>query len=184
VLANAHDALHLSPDAAVRMRRVRGQVTHLPGERFARLRAAVLRGGYILPPIDGVSVAGASFDFDDEEAMPRAEDHAGNLERVERILAGATSGLDPAALAGRVAWRATVPDRLPMLGAIEDARGPGLYAAYAYGSRGLLWAGLGAELVASQADGDPLPLEARLAEAISPGRFARRARQRAGQRSA
>ncbi len=184
VLANAHDALHLSPDAAVRMRRVRGQVTHLPGGRFAALRAAVLRGGYILPPVDGVSVAGASFDFDDEEPAPRAEDHAGNLERVERIIPGATAGLDPASLAGRVAWRATVPDRLPMLGAIDDARGPGLYGAFAYGSRGLLWAGLGAELVACQANAEPLPLEARLAEAISPGRFARRARQRAGLRSA
>ncbi len=184
VLANAHDALRLSPDAALRLRRVRGQVTHLPGERFAALRAAVLRGGYILPPVAGVSVAGASFDFDDEETATRAEDHAGNLERVERILPGTTAGLDPASLAGRVAWRATVPDRLPMLGSIEDARGPGLYAAFAYGSRGLLWAGLGAELVASEAAGDPLPLEARLADAISPGRFMRRARQRAGLRSA
>lgn len=180
VLANAHDALRLAPDAAVHLRRVRGQVTHLPGERFTALRAVVLRGGFVLPPVEGISVAGASFDFDDEEPSARDADHAGNLERVERIIPGATAGLDPASLAGRVGWRATVPDRLPMLGAIDDARGPGLYAAFAYGSRGLLWAGLGAELIASLAEGDPLPLEARLADAIAPGRFARRAIQRAG----
>lgn len=178
VLANAHDALRLAPDAAVRLRRVRGQVTHLPGARVASLRAVLLRGGFVLPPVDGVSVAGASFDFDDEEPALRASDHAGNLERLERIIPGVAAGLDPALLDGRVGWRATVPDRLPMIGPIEDQRGAGLYAAYAYGSRGLLWAGLGAELIASQAADEPLPLEARLADAISPQRFRIRAMRR------
>ena len=177
VLANAHDALRLAPDATVRLRRVRGQVTHLPGARFAALRAAVLRGGYVLPPIEGIAVAGASFDFDDEDASVRAADHEGNLERLERIIPGAAAGIGPATLEGRVGWRAVVPDRLPMLGPI-DANAPGLYAAFAYGSRGLLWAGLGAELLASLAGNEPLPLEGKLVDALSPGRFARRASAR------
>lgn len=180
VLANAADALRLAPDAAVRLRRVRGQLTHLPGERFAGLRCAVLRGGFVVPPVDGIAVAGASFDFDDEEARPRVEDHAGNLERLEKILPSAAAGLDPAALGGRVAWRATVPDRLPMVGSIDDPRGPGLLGAFAYGSRGLLWANLAAELLASRVEGEPWPLEARLAEAIAPGRFRIRAMRRSG----
>jgi len=105
----------------------------------------------------------------------RAEDHVQNLERLERIIPGASAGFDPASLAGRVAWRATVPDRLPMIGPILDTRGPGLYGAFAYGSRGLLWAGLGAELLASMACGEPLPLEGKLVDAIDPGRFRKRA---------
>jgi tRNA 5-methylaminomethyl-2-thiouridine biosynthesis bifunctional protein len=178
VLANAADALRLAPDDSVRLRRVRGQVTHLPGGRFPSLRCAVLRGGFVIPPVEGVAMAGATFDFDDDEAAPRTEDHAGNLERLERILPGASAGIDPSALEGRVGWRATVPDRLPMIGPIEDERGPGLYGACAYGSRGLLWASLGADLLASQAEGEPLPLEAKLVDAISPGRFAQRALKR------
>ena len=51
----------------------------------------------------------------------------------------------------------------------------GLYGAFAYGSRGLLWAGLGAELLASMLEGEPLPVESRLADAVDPGRFALRA---------
>ncbi|EGD01892.1 bifunctional tRNA (mnm(5)s(2)U34)-methyltransferase/FAD-dependent cmnm(5)s(2)U34 oxidoreductase, partial [Burkholderia sp. TJI49] len=56
----------------------------------------------------------------------------------------------------------------------------GLYGAFGYGSRGLVWAALGAELIASQLEGEPWPLERELADAVDPARFlirALRARQ-------
>jgi tRNA 5-methylaminomethyl-2-thiouridine biosynthesis bifunctional protein len=46
----------------------------------------------------------------------------------------------------------------------------GLYSAVAYASRGLCWAAIGGELLASLIEGEPLPLEGRLADAIDPGR--------------
>jgi tRNA 5-methylaminomethyl-2-thiouridine biosynthesis bifunctional protein len=155
---------------------VRGQLTYLPP--IASLKAVVLRGGMALPGIEGVSVTGASFDLDDEDRALRADSHAGNLERLERLIPGAARGLDPAKLEGRVGFRTVAPDRLPLIGALGEA--PGLYGAIAYGSRGLLWAGMGAELLASVMDGEPLPLEAPLAAALDPGRFKRRAEARAG----
>jgi tRNA 5-methylaminomethyl-2-thiouridine biosynthesis bifunctional protein len=175
VLANAADALHLAPLPHVRLRRVRGQLTHLPP--LAGLKTVVLRGGMVLPAIDGVSVAGASFDLDDEDPSVRAASHEGNLERLERIVPGASRGLDAAQLQGRTSFRTVARDRLPLVGALDA---PGLYGAFAYGSRGLLWAGLAGELLASLMDGEPLPLEAPLAQALAPGRFAARARRRAG----
>jgi tRNA 5-methylaminomethyl-2-thiouridine biosynthesis bifunctional protein len=97
-------------------------------------------------------------------------------------------------LTGRVAFRCVTSDRLPMIGtladeaaAIADAaklrgawprdlpRADGLYGAFAYGSRGLVWAALGAELIASQLEGEPWPIERELAEAIDPARFLLRA---------
>ncbi|MFX7957288.1 hypothetical protein ABTK56_20030, partial [Acinetobacter baumannii] len=45
------------------------------------------------------------------------------------------------------------------------------------GSRGLTWSVLGAELLAAQIDGGPLPLEVDLAAALDPGRFVLRALQ-------
>lgn len=175
VLANAADALHLAPMPHVRLRRVRGQLTYLPPLRG--LKTVVLRGGMVLPAIDGVSVAGASFDLDDEDPAVRAESHEGNLERLERIVPGAARGLDPSRLEGRTSFRIVARDRLPLVGALDA---PGLYGAFAYGSRGLLWAGLAGELLASLMEGEPLPLEAPLTEALAPGRFAKRARRRAG----
>ncbi|HEY4352615.1 MAG TPA: bifunctional tRNA (5-methylaminomethyl-2-thiouridine)(34)-methyltransferase MnmD/FAD-dependent 5-carboxymethylaminomethyl-2-thiouridine(34) oxidoreductase MnmC [Paraburkholderia sp.] len=97
-------------------------------------------------------------------------------------------------LTGRVAFRCVTSDRLPMIGtladeaaAIADAaklrgalprdlpRANGLFGAFAYGSRGLVWAALGAELIASQLEGEPWPIERELAEAIDPARFLLRA---------
>ena len=176
ILANAADALRLSPQPSIPLRRVRGQLSLVPG--IAGLRAVVLRGGMALPAVDGLSAVGASFDIDDEDPLPRADSHAGNLERLERMLPGAGAGLDPGQLEGRVAFRATVRDRLPLVGTLEDARGPGLYGAFAYGSRGLIWSGIAAELIASMLEGEPLPLERKLVAALDPARFALRAARR------
>ena len=192
VLANAAEALKLAPSRAVRVRKVRGQITFLPAANFAAPRMVVLRGGFVLPAHRGESMAGASYDFDDDDAAPRADSHAGNLERLSRILPGAAAGFDAAALDGMVGFRAVAADRLPLIGALADEAAPaprnplpttmprlqGLYGAFAYGSRGLLWAGLGAELLASMLEGDPLPVETRLAEAMDPGRFLLRSLRR------
>ena len=176
VLANAADALRLSPRPEVRLRRVRGQLTLVPA--IAGLRHVLLRGGMVLPGIEGLSLVGASYDLGDEDPALRADSHAGNLARLEQMLPGSARGLDPQKLDGRVAFRAVVRDRLPLIGPMNDARGAGLYGAFAYGSRGLLWAGIGGELIASMLEGEPLPLERKLAAAVDPGRFALRAGRR------
>ena len=169
ILANAADALRLSPQPEVRLRRVRGQLTHVPA--IAGLDHVVLRGGMALPGIDGISVVGASYDIGDEDAQLRADSHAGNLERLEQMLPGAAQGLDPSKLEGRVAFRAVVRDRLPLVGPL----GGNLFGCFAFGSRGLLWASLAGELLASTLEGEPLPVERKLAAAVDPGRFALRA---------
>ena len=175
VLANAGEALRLAPSPHIRLRKVRGQLSYLPP--IPALQTVVLRGGMVLPAIDGVSVTGASFDLDDEDHALRADSHAGNLERLERLVPGAARGLDPDKLEGRVGFRTVATDRLPLIGALD--REAALYGAIAYGSRGLLWAGMGAELLASLMEGEPLPLEAPLAAAVDPDRFRRRAEARA-----
>ena len=175
VLANAAEALRLAPSPHIRLRHVRGQLTYLPP--IEPLRCVVLRGGLVLPPVDGITVTGASFDLEDTDASVRTDSHEGNLERLESIIPGAAAGLDAASLQGRTAFRSVARDRLPLIGPLEGAAA--LYGAFAYGSRGLLWAGLGAELLASLMEGEPLPLEAALAESIAPGRFEARARARA-----
>lgn len=167
ILATADDALHPVPHA--RLRRVRGQITCIPQELLEPPRAVLLRGGMLLPPVDGVCVTGASFDIDDPDPAVRASSHEGNLERLSHIVPPRDVPLER--LAGRVAFRSVARDRLPLAGRIAD----GVYGLLALGSRGLLWAPLCAELVASQLEGEPLPLEGTLADALDPLRFARRA---------
>ena len=66
------------------------------------------------------------------------------------------------------------PDRLPVVGKIAE----GVYGAFAYGSRGLVWAALAAEIIASELEGEPLPLEGKLLDALHPRRFIKRAESR------
>jgi tRNA 5-methylaminomethyl-2-thiouridine biosynthesis bifunctional protein len=168
VLANSAEAPKLQDIPHLRMRRVRGQLSHIAAESIEPPHVVLLRGGMVLPPVGGICVAGASFDIDDADPAPRAESDAGNLERLKRILPMAQN---PRIVESRVSFRAVTPDRLPVVGKL----GEGIYGAFAYGSRGLIWAALAAELIAAQLEGEPLPLEGKLADAIHPGRFARRA---------
>jgi tRNA 5-methylaminomethyl-2-thiouridine biosynthesis bifunctional protein len=167
ILANSADAPKLHPVPHLRLRKVRGQLTYLAMEAP---RVVVLRGGMVLPAVEGLCVVGASYDIDDEETRPRADSDAGNLERLQKIV-GTQVNIPPQKRASRVAFRSVAPDRLPIAGRIRES----IYGAFAYGSRGLIWAALAAELVASQLEGEPLPLEGKLAGALDPGRFARRA---------
>jgi tRNA 5-methylaminomethyl-2-thiouridine biosynthesis bifunctional protein len=167
ILANAGEAPKLCPVPHLRLRSVRGQLTYVPEDALEAPHVVVLRGGMVLPAIDGVCVAGATYDLEDPHAALREEDHAGNLERLRAIL-----GVEVRApVQGRVAFRAVTPDRLPIAGKIDD----GVYGAFAYGSRGLVWAALAAELIASELEGEPLPIEGALASAMDAGRFKRRA---------
>jgi len=60
----------------------------------------------------------------------------------------------------------------------EVPRQPGLYVFSALGSRGISWAALGAQVLAAQISGAPVPLESSLANALDPARFAMRAARR------
>ena len=168
VVANAFDARRLLPQARLTLSAVRGQVTYLPPNPHRVLNTIVSGSGYVAPLLEGGFCVGASYQHDDGDTSVRAADHRENLERAEQMLPGFTLGLDADALLGWTGFRTTVPDRMPIFGetAIE-----GVHVATGLGSRGLLWAPLGAELLASQLSGEPLPLGRDHAGAISPLRF-------------
>ncbi|KAG8151479.1 bifunctional tRNA (5-methylaminomethyl-2-thiouridine)(34)-methyltransferase MnmD/FAD-dependent 5-carboxymethylaminomethyl-2-thiouridine(34) oxidoreductase MnmC [Burkholderia catarinensis] len=195
VLANAGDAVRLAGLRHVVLQPVRGQLTLLPPGSAAPLPCPAIGDGYAVPLDDGSLLIGATFEPDDVDPAMRATGHVENLDRVRRLLPGLIGDLpDLDTLRGRVAFRWVVGDRLPLIGPLADEtqavanaralsgakardlpRTPGLYGAFGFGSRGLVWAALGAELIASQLEGEPWPLERELAEAVDPARFLIRA---------
>lgn len=202
VLANAHEAERLVSGRFLALRRIRGQLTDLDSRQVEALGAwpdcVVTGNGYLLPRGErGDARVGSSYDEDQGPLVECADTHAANLARLASLLPdrGAAIGrLDPANLRGYVGVRTVTHNRLPLIGRIADdtavlaraealrgahlrdvPRLPGLYAALAYGSRGLTWAALGAELIVSQIEGEPLPLEADLADALDPARLLLRA---------
>lgn len=204
VLANAHAALELMPSSFMEVRRIRGQLTALSAPAVEGLGSwpdcVLTGGGYLLPrAADGSARVGSSYEEDEghEPLIARTAIHAENLGRLAGLLpaqADAIAALDAAALDGFVGLRSVSHNRLPLIGAVadEDAavgragalrgahlrdipRLPGLYASLALASRGLTWAALGAELIASTIEGEPLPIESDLADAIDPARSLMRA---------
>jgi tRNA 5-methylaminomethyl-2-thiouridine biosynthesis bifunctional protein len=176
ILANSAEALRLHPLPHLRLREVRGQLTYVPASAIDAPHAVVLRGGMVLPPVDGLCVIGATYDLENADREVQAEGHASNLERAAQILPGFSSRISE--LSGRVAFRAVTADRLPVVGRIDE----NLFGAFAYGSRGLVWAALAAELIACELEGEPLPVEGALADAMRPARFAERAARRSRSR--
>ncbi|AVP58280.1 FAD-dependent cmnm(5)s(2)U34 oxidoreductase [Pulveribacter suum] len=69
------------------------------------------------------------------------------------------------------AVRCAAPDRLPIVGPLDAQALPGLWASTAMGARGLTLALLCGELLAARLQGEPLPLEARLAQALGTERL-------------
>ncbi|WP_107310825.1 bifunctional tRNA (5-methylaminomethyl-2-thiouridine)(34)-methyltransferase MnmD/FAD-dependent 5-carboxymethylaminomethyl-2-thiouridine(34) oxidoreductase MnmC [Burkholderia metallica] len=195
VLANAGDAARLAGLQHVSLQAVRGQLTLLPPGITAPLPCPAIGDGYAVPLDDGTLLIGATFEPDDVDPALRAAGHRENIDRVRHLLPGLLRDLpDPDTLEGRVAFRWVVGDRLPLIGPLADEAGaianaralsgaqarelprvPGLYGAFGFGSRGLVWAALGAELIASQLEGEPWPLERELADAVDPARFLIRA---------
>lgn len=167
VLANAHEAPSLAPGAAWPLSAVRGQITRLPPGSLPELRRVISGEGYVAP--GERPLVGATYEHDDQDTSPRAASDLANLARLEALLPGAGERLAGRPVTGRAALRATVPDRLPLVGAVEGQAG--LYVAAGYGSRGVVWAGLLGEALADRITGQPLPLERDLLRAIDPQRF-------------
>lgn len=189
VLANASEALRLLGDPDWPLRSLRGQVSAVPVAAWPadtpRPRLALSGDGFVLPEMGGQILFGATSSHDDFDVEVRSRDHLANLERLARLCQFERAPrLD--ALVGRVAWRCSSVDRLPLIGAValepSDAksrrdqtrfipREPGLYVFIGLGSRGITWCALGARLLASMLAGSPAPLPAGLIDAVDPARF-------------
>lgn len=195
IVAAAHDSLSLLPDLP--LDKVRGQVSIIEAGRLPDIQMALCGNGYLTPAMDGHHCFGATFDFKDDDPLPRPDGHLTNLGHLQALLPTVdTNALTPGSLTGRVGFRTVTPDRLPLVGAVADAgtfaadplrreaqlgeipRIPGLYCLVGLGSRGMVWAPLAAELLAARLCGEPLPLERELADALDPGRFLLRAQRR------
>jgi len=111
----------------------------------------------------------------------RTAAHACNWQQLQELLPRAAPALqaafDPAAPVDshRVqAWssvRCTAHDRLPIVGPMNAAALPGLWVCTAMGARGLTRAVLCGELLAARLQGEPLPLDAKLARALTTERL-------------
>ncbi len=198
VIANARDAKQFVQTGELPIKSIRGQITYLPVTAASQSLATVICSeGYIAPAEEARHCTGATFNLNDEEQHLRAADHQTNLDNLRAPLGDVyksweTLNLDQ--LQGRVAFRCSLPDYLPLVGPVADdnamqerfaalrknARAPvhlpgcyhqGLFINVGHGSRGLAYTPLCAELLAAQINNELPPMPRDLANALNPARF-------------
>jgi tRNA 5-methylaminomethyl-2-thiouridine biosynthesis bifunctional protein len=150
------------------------------------------------PNADGFQAMGSTYIKNDIQTEYREQEADMNLKMHKQALANASwvndisinTGDEP----GRAAIRCSLPDHLPVVGAmplIERQKQelselykaknddyypipsvkPNVFLLTGLGSRGLTTAPLMAEILVSQLCGEPLPLENKLLNALNPNRF-------------
>lgn len=188
VLANAADAVRLLGEAPGPWQRTRGQVSLWDSEH-PPLPVPVAGAGYALQLDDARLLFGATSQVDDLDPDVRPEDHRSNATALQGLIGWCPAASGMPGWPGRVGWRLQTADRLPWVGPAPTrqpgpaarldqarfiARQDGLYVLAGLGSRGLTLAPLAAELLASWITGEPLPVPARMVDAVDVARFAAR----------
>lgn len=200
VICNAYDANELLPENTLPIKKIRGQVTHYPQSSALNndLQLAVCGQGYIAPS-DDIHCIGASFNLGETSTELNINDHQSNIEKIASQvpdiidqLAWPSEALE--ALSGRVSFRCTTPDYLPIVGQLPifsdmqerfarlqyDASKipnrcgryyPNLFMNIGHGSRGLCYTPLCSEIISSQISGAPPPLAQTLLQKLNPARF-------------
>lgn len=200
VLAGAAEAARFSQSNWLPLKRIRGQITELPTtQKSPALRTVLCAKGYVAPPYEGRHTLGASFNFAETDPTPSEAEHRSNLEMLEEISGDLYQRMHVDTghveeLHGRVAFRCTSPDYLPIIGPLADADGfaeayavlskdarqtpdtlcpwlDGLYVNTAHGSRGLITTPLSGELLAAWLNDEPFPVPRAIAHACHPNRF-------------
>ena len=175
------------------IRPVKGQVTHLSTEQVSNeLKIAVTHGGYSVSHSQG-AVTGATFEAPDMSDSLSTESHQENLNTTQKALPGWVMA-KAHEVKGRVAFRPTTPDHLPIIGPVpkpewleqaylsqshthavyrypEQQYQQGLYVSNGHGPRGLMSVFLAADIIAADIKGDALLQPLSLYHASHPARF-------------
>ena len=180
------------------LKAIRGQVSHvLATEASSKLATCVCGEGYIAPASDGHHSVGATFNLKDDNKELSNKDHRKNLGLQSYsfpAMYAAMGEKNALITGGRVGFRATTPDYLPVVGGVVDYESfteqftplkknrkhrfsdyakylDGLYVSSGHGSRGLLSCPLSGEILAAMINNEPLPVDDELLFHLNPTRF-------------
>lgn len=199
IIANAKDSNHFEVTRNLPLKAIRGQTTDIPANPEVALKTVLCGKSYIGPAIDGRHYMGATFDLNCVDTECRTSDHYRNLEHLITLAPElaeelGVSSLQQQNIQGRVGFRCTTLDYLPLVGPVPEqetflnyyaplrksalhkttltgAYYPGLYLTTGHGSKGLTSCPLAGEILAAYINQEPFPISTELAHALNPSRF-------------
>ncbi len=198
VLANARAVRRFSQTEHLPLKAIRGQITQVDATSKSRTLTTALCGdGYLAPADAGQHCLGATFNLHETSTELNEQDQHRNLDQLAQFgpdIADLFAAQPTSSLGGRVAFRCTTPDYLPLVGPAPDKNAfledfaplrrdarlniacpgryhPGLFINVGHGSRGLCYTPLSAELLVAHIEREPMPLDRELVQALHPARF-------------
>lgn len=146
VLCGAHEISALQQTSWVPLEAIRGQTSQAKTSSASQaLRTVVSYDGYITPSYDGVHFVGAHYRHNDMNETPSEDDTTEILSRLYRTFPTIS---DLQASSSRVCFRASTHDRMPYIGKLPSNGNGNLFINAGHGSRGLITAPLGGEIIA------------------------------------
>jgi tRNA 5-methylaminomethyl-2-thiouridine biosynthesis bifunctional protein len=143
VLCNGYAAQQFAPECS--MKQNAGQVSLVPKHHLEHIpKESRSHKGYIIPHDGGVLI-GATYDREDLSGAVTEANHRKNREEASMAYPALFADEDISDWQGRTAMRATTPSRMPYIQKLRE----GFYINAGHGSRGLLSAPYGAELIAN-----------------------------------
>ena len=193
VIANGIQLNNLGLEINFPVDTVRGQVAVLKAEKGTeKFVQAINTSVYLTPVIGQKHYLGASYARNNRCLAPTEEENKTLLKAFNTLFPSVFS--EQSVLNSWVGLRTTSKDRVPIAGALPDMaffnnqyadinKGKqnkvyvpahhlkGLYVSAAHGSRGFTSSFLCAELIASQIEGEPIPMSKVLVDYVNPSRF-------------
>ncbi|MBT5230703.1 MAG: bifunctional tRNA (5-methylaminomethyl-2-thiouridine)(34)-methyltransferase MnmD/FAD-dependent 5-carboxymethylaminomethyl-2-thiouridine(34) oxidoreductase MnmC [Methylococcales bacterium] len=194
ILCTGYDSIQFSQAHEMPLAFVRGQISEIKATpKSAALQHIYCADGYIIPAENGRHVIGASFEPNDPNTDLSDLSQQLNINRINTSF-GDTILPTHNPLSGRVSFRCSTPDYLPLIGPAPSAPHyqrdyaqlhhgnprttyplgryqPGLFLSTGYGSKGLTGALLGAQILTAMLNKQPVPVSRNVIEATHPARF-------------
>jgi len=173
--------------------RVRGQVAEFKANKKSEsITKAVNSGFYITPAIHNKHYVGATYSRESSCLDIDPDDNKNLFNSLNHVYPDVFK--QDAYCGAWVGFRAMSKDRVPVVGAVQDDEffnlqyadicqgnvnrsyqpaqySAGLYISAAHGSRGFTSSFLSAEIIASQIEGEPIPVSKKVLDYLNPSRF-------------
>ena len=198
ILCAAYGVRKLLPDLELPLKLLRGQTTQIINNTLEPLSCVLCGEGYLSPSLSDTNELhlGATYDLGNTDGHYKEEDNLKNLNQLEKWLVdSATLKTKSSAITGgKAGLRTTCSDYTPIAGPAPDMLAMtqdlselknnakacrtvygsyqrGLYINTAYGSKGLTFAPVCADLITSQIRAIPLGETHTMQKMLSPARF-------------
>ncbi len=196
VLACGHRSLQFPETRELPLKLIRGQISHVKPTPLSRQLKTVISGnGYIAPAHGDTQSLGATYTPQSFDLQTQAKEHQHNLEQLHCHAPSLANEWSHHHIQdGRAHFRAATPDYFPLCGPLPERSGflqnygalrknayrvipeagtylPGLWICAGLGSRGMTYAPLCAEVLASYLTHSPAPLPHEVMLALHPARF-------------